>query len=69
MEGFCETCGHKFVEVYDAEVTCENCDHKEVMKVPKGKTVREFKRETDCPNCGCKLCDCSSTWMTTGFSV
>lgn len=35
---------------YPLAVRCVNCDHREIMQIPKGQTYGQCK----CPECGCK---------------
>jgi hypothetical protein len=40
---------------YVKPVVCENCGATVPAYIPKGQTVDDFMRETNCPVCGCKM--------------
>ena len=45
----------KKLETYTATVDCDNCKGSVELEIPKGTRVDNFARDTDCPNCGCRL--------------
>ena len=40
---------------YKAEIFCCNCNSSRVVYVPKGTTVKEYKKEILCYDCGCRM--------------
>jgi len=42
-------------ETYTKKVGCKNCRRDQVIKIPKGTTVKEYvEKNKKCPNCGCE---------------
>jgi len=45
-------------EFYYIRWKCYNCGngypYEDDMKVPKGETIKDFSKRTECPICGCK---------------
>ena len=46
------------IEFYYAKIRCSNCDFGLYggvgMEIPKGTTTKQFSKEKECPDCGCK---------------
>jgi hypothetical protein len=42
-------------EVYCFDLYCMNCDYRDVITIPIGMTVKEYKEKNKCLNCGCAL--------------
>ena len=50
------------METYEFGITCTNCQHHQQWDIPKGTTIDDFGRQTDCPVCGCKLFKGDPSW-------
>lgn len=40
---------------YVAHIDCHNCEETESVNIPKGTTIRKYKNNKVCSNCGCMM--------------